>query len=180
MSLFPDLFVDPSLRARQDQLNATWNGLRASYGVCQNTPDASFAEFTTDYNAWQAFYASESDWTTDSFNATNSWQQKAVQWANNFKAWGCTGSDPENSGNDTPVNGLPIVKDAPPDEKGSVGQAASSIGDAIKNGLAGVWNTIETVGWVVVGLIVLILGGIVYLLTHTNVSTPTASIGPAK
>jgi hypothetical protein len=180
MSLFPDLFVDPSLRARQDQLNATWNGLRASYGVCQNTPDASFAEFTTDYNAWQAFYASESDWTTDSFNATNSWQQKAVQWANNFKAWGCTGSDPTNSDVTTPTNGIPGVSAPPADEQGVIGKAATSLNDSVKNALAGFWNTLTTIGWVAVGLIILILGGIIYLFTHTNVTTPTASIGPSS
>lgn len=179
MSLFPDLFVDPSLRARQDQLNAQWNSLRASYTLCNNTPDAAFAEFATDYASWQTFYASESDWSSDSFNATNSWQQKAVQWSNNMKAWGCTGNDEDNSDASTP-SGIPGISAPPTDEQGAVGKAASSVGDAVKNAFAGVWNTLTTIGWVAVGLVVLILGGIVYLLTHTNVSTPQASIGPSS
>ena len=171
MSLFPDLFVDPSLRARQDQLNAQWNAMRASFSMCQNTPDASFAEFVTDYNAWKAFYDSESDWSSDSFNATNVWQTKAVQWSNNFNAWGCTGN--ADDAPPTAPSGIPDVAPAPADEQGVVGKAAASFGDTVKNALAGVWNTWKVVGWVAVGFAVLLLGGIIYLFTHTNVSTPT-------
>jgi hypothetical protein len=176
MSLFPDLFVDPSLRARQDQLNATWNGLRASYTICQNTPDASFAEFTTDYNGWQAFYASESDWTTDSFNATNSWQQKAVQWSNNFTAWGCTGNDPDNSDSSTP-SGIPGVTAPPADEQGALASAAAALEAPATSALSSIWSTISTIGWVAVGLAVLIVFALVYTITHAKIATPTATIG---
>ena len=171
MSILPNLFSDPVLRTRQDQLNAQWNSLRASYTLCQNTPDASFAEWATDYAAWQEFYNSESDWSTNSFNATNEWQAKAADWASKFASWGCTGNDPDYEAG--VPSGIPGVKPPPADQQSLIDKAGQIVSDDV----GGVTSTIKTIGWIAVGVLVLIIVGLIYLIPRTKVSTPSGGIG---
>lgn len=170
MGLFNDLFVNSDLKARTDQLNSQWQALSGQSYSC-NWGGGTQVQFDSDFQAWFTYYNSG-----DLDDAeTNSWQSKAQEWSNNFAAFGCgTSSDIGVTS-----SGIPTVKTPPPNEQAPLAKAASSIGDSITNAFSGVWNTLKTVGWVAVGLIVLILGGIVYLLTHTNISSPQGSIGPS-
>ena len=145
--------------------------MHANWTLCQNTPDASFSEFATDYAAWQEFYGSESDWSSNSFNATNEWQTKAGEWADKLSQWGCTGND-ENAPADAP-SGIPGVKPAPADQQSLIDKAGKVVSDDI----TGVTNTIKTIGWVALGVVVLIIVGLIYLIPHTKVSTPSGGIG---
>ena len=169
-----NLFTDAKLRSRQDILDAQWNSLKATYGTCDQTPDAAFAEFATDYRLWKDFYDSESDWSSDSFNATNVWQDKAKEWSTRIAGWGCSGNFILSDGaQSTDYSGIPGVKDVPPDEQSLLGKAADTI-----TGLEGsIWDRLATVGWIAVGLVVLLIGGAIYLLTHVKVSAPQGSIG---
>ncbi len=164
-----NLFSDPKLRARQDQLNAQWNSLLSVYQTCDNTPDSAFSEFATDLRAWRTFYDSEADWSSSSANATNEWQAKALEWTQRLSEWGCTGNQDGEYG--TP-NGIPGVKTPPPDStsvledvKGLATGAADSI-----------WSRLMTAGWVVTGMFVLLIVGIIYLLTHVTANTPYGSV----
>lgn len=165
----PNIISDPKLRTRQDQLDAQWSSLWAVYQGCDNTPDSSFSNFATDLRNWRVFYNGGSDWSSSSENATNEWQSKAQEWSNKLNTWGCTGNQ---SADDLP-NGLPTVKDPPPDVKSILENAK----DAISHETDSFFSTLATMGWVAVGLAVLVVLAIVYLLTHAKVSTPQASIG---
>lgn len=171
MSLFNDLFVNSDLQSRTDQLNSIWQSLSGQSYSC-SWGGGTQVQFDSDYQAWFTYYKSGDFDDAE----TNSWQTKAQTWSNDFAAFGC--GTPSDIG--ATSSGIPTVKDPPPNQQAPLAKAASGIGDAIKNALASIWTTIETAGIVVAVVIVLILSGIVYLLTHTNVSTPTASIGPAK
>ena len=174
MPLF-NIFSDPKLRTRQDQLNAQFNSLWAAYQNCDNTPDSSFPEFISDRNAWKEFYDSGSDWTADSNNATNLWQTKAKEWADKLSGWGCSGNfDVTDT---TTPSGIPGVKEAPPDEESALSKAAKAAAGAGGSFFGGLWSSIKTVGWVAVGLVVLVLGLVVYLLTHAKVKTAEGSLG---
>lgn len=112
---FLNIFSDPELRARQDVLDGQWNGLWGTYNAtCSNGLGNAFPEFATDYNAWKAFYSSESDYTTASKHTTDEWQSKAQEWSKRLKDYGCGDS---SLGNDL---GIPGVKDNPADQKGSL------------------------------------------------------------
>lgn len=173
MSFLPNFFSDPALRARQDVLDAQWNSLRAAYSVCDNTPDSSFSEFTTDYNSWKRFYDSESDWSSNSNNATNVWQTTAKSWSDRLTSWGCSGTatlSVGSVGSDTPdpTQGIPGIKAAPPDTTNFLTQAKDAIGSAGQ----GLWSDISTVGYLILAVVVLIVFGLVYILTHAKLSGP--------
>lgn len=171
MSVLPNIFSDPKLRARQDQLAAQWNSLWAAYQQCDQTPDSSFAEFATDRRLWQEFYDSGSDWSSNSQNATNEWQAKAKEWADKLSGWGCMGND---SNPDLGYSGIPGVKDPPPDDPGVLADLATAASAPVN----GLFDTLKTIGWVTVGIIVIILGLAVYALTHVKASNPMyGSIG---
>ncbi len=165
-----NLFSDPKLRTRQDQLNAQWNSLLSVYQTCDNTPDSAFSEFITDLKAWRTFYDSESDWSSSSANATNEWQAKALDWTSRLSEWGCTGNQDGEYG--TP-NGIPGVKEPPPDSTSILDDAKA----VVSGGADSFFGSLATVGWVATGLAILIVIGIVYLLTHVSASTPYGSVG---
>lgn len=179
MSLGDYIFTDPALKARQDVLAAQWNSLRAAFSVCDNTPDSSFSEFQTDYTNWTTFYNSGTDWSSDANNATNTWQTTAKSWADRLNQWGCNGTatlSPGSVGSDQPdpTGGIPGIKTAPPDTTSLLEQAKNAIGNA-GNGL---WSDITTIGWAILGVLVLIVFGLIYVLTHVKISLPAyGSIG---
>ena len=170
MSFFNDLFVNSDLKARTDQLNSQWNALSGQSYAC-HWGGGTQVQFDGDYQAWFTYYNSGDYEDAE----TNSWQSKAQEWSRNFAAFGC--GTPSDIG--ATSSGIPTISDPLPNEQPALAKAASGIGDSLKNAFAGLWNTLETIGWVAVGLVVLILGGIVYLFTHTNISTPQGSIGPS-
>jgi len=177
MALF-NVFSDPALRARQDVLDGQWNSARAVFGTCDSTPDSAFSEFTTDYNNWKSFYNSGSDWSTDSANATNTWQAQLKSWTDKFAQWGCTGNFTLTPGSvgadDAPEpDYIPKIKKPPPDQP----RLLSRIGQQVKDGAQSFWSTLTTIGWVAVGLAILLGLGLIYLLTHVRVSTPQGSLG---
>lgn len=107
-----NFFSDPELRARQDVLNGQWNSLWGTYNAtCSNGLGNAFPEFATDYNNWQEFYDSGSDWTGASKHATDEWQTKAQEWAKRLKDYGCGDTQYKDLG-------IPGVKDIPPDKPG--------------------------------------------------------------
>jgi hypothetical protein len=172
-----NIFSDPKLRTRQDQLDGQWYSLLQVVQFCDNVPDSSFSNFTSDLRAWQAFYESGSDWSSSSENATNDWQAKALEWSKQLNAWGCTGNI---SGSDSTQSGIPGVKTPPPDQGDFLDKAvdaAKGLADKATGPLDAIWNRIATVGWVALGLIVLILGLAVYSLTHVKANTPYGSVG---
>lgn len=172
MSLF-NVFSDSKLRARQDTLDAQWNALRATFNTCNNTPDAAFPEFSTDYKNWSAFYASESDWSADSNNATNVWQATAKDWADKMGMWGCTGNF--DSVIQQGPSGIPGVKVPPPDQAGFI----SDISSGVKNTVSDFWNSLTTMGWVLAGVVVIMVIGLVYMVVHVNPATAGHIAGAA-
>jgi hypothetical protein len=178
MSILPDIFVDPKLRARQNQLDAQWKALRSSFQTCDATPDSSFAEFTTDFDNWSAFYATESDWSAGSKSATDEWQTKAQDWSNRLRSWGCTGSfdgfNVVSALGDT-SSGIPTVKDPPPDDPGLLDSVLSGVHKVTDP----VTSTAATIGWVAVGLLILIIGSIVWIVTRGAYSGYGVKVGKA-
>jgi hypothetical protein len=171
-----NIFSDPVIAARQDQLNAQWIALYGAQQHCDGLPDTGWLEFINDYKAWQAFYDSGTDWTASANNATNEWQKKLQDWTGRFQSYGCLGSlgsvDGEEIAPDVGT-GLPTVKDPPPDQKSllaSAGDEISGVVGSVKDGLA-------TASYVVVGLVVFVLLLVVYSLTHVRASTPYGSVG---
>jgi len=162
MSFLPNVFSDPVLRQRQDELDAIWKSLNGLQNKCDNMPDTSWVEFVNDFKRWQDFYDSETDWSSDAKKATDEWQRKAKSWSDRLKSYGCRGTlgteaivSPEGDyqGSTTIYapgdGGIPGVKDPPPDEKGLVDR----IGDAF-----------STVGWVATALTLMVIVGLFVLL----------------
>jgi len=176
MSILPNIFSDTKLRARQGQLDGQWKALRAAFGACNNTPDSSFVEFTNDFENWSAFYDSESDWSSGSKSATDEWQTKAQDWSRRLTSWGCNGNwDSLNvvSATGDTSNGIPSIKDPPPDDPGIV----DSVLGVVHKVADPVANTAATIGWVAVGLIILIIAAIVWTVTHGQVSGYGVKVG---
>lgn len=177
MGILPDFFVDEKLRASQDVLDGQWKSLNGLQSRCDGVPDSSWVEFVNDFRNWQEFYASESDWSADAHNATNVWQAKAKEWAEKFSAWGCVGTVGSVGGiyiePETGPNGIPGVKEPPPDTQSIVARA----GEAYKEAAGGFLSSLKTIGWVSVGIIVLIVLCLGYVLTKTTISLPQGSIG---
>lgn len=148
------LFSDPALRARQDQLNAQWNSLKAAYQAC-DTPSAAFPEFATDYRLWGEFYESGSDFLDSSKRATDSWQRKAQEWQNRMSAWNCGESGYSDGG-------LPGVKDPPPDEPDFLDKLADKAQDPFR--------FLRNVAWAGVALVFVIILGIIWLVSKKSVS----------
>jgi hypothetical protein len=162
MSILPDFFVDPALRTRQDQLNAQWLSLNGIQQSCQGISDSAWVEFVNDLKGWKDFYASESDWDMDSKHATDDWQTKASYWADQFKLYGCGGVLGSVNGVDIPATagdgGIPSVKANPADDKpwySGITDVASTIQDDV-----------STIGWIAVGVVVLVVLVVGYVLTR--------------
>jgi len=169
MGFLPDIFVDESLAARQAQLDGQWSSLNALQQTCDNFPSQAWVEFNNDLRNWREFYGSGSNWSQSSEKATNSWQGKAQEWAARMAASGCRGSVGSVGGDDIPSvgdAGIPGVKDAPPLSAGIIDEALEGFGKVKDSVLA----PIETVGWVVTGLIVLVLVGIIVIAVRGNVN----------
>jgi hypothetical protein len=164
VSILPNIFQDPVLVQRQAELNATWLSLNNVKTGCNGLPDSAWLEFVNDYKGWQEFFDSGSDWSSDSKKATDGWQIKAQDWSKRLSSYGCAGSlgvvtTTDGFGNPTGREtvyaggdqGIPGVKDPPPDQQG----ITDKIGGAI-----------ATAGWVAAGLVALIIIGIFYVATR--------------
>jgi hypothetical protein len=175
MALF-GLLVDQKLRARQDLLDGQWKSLKAAFTTCGDTPDSWFAEFSTDFAAWSDFYASESDWSSGSKSATDEWQTKAQDWSNKLSTLGCTGNwDNINtvSALGQTSSGIPTVKDPPPDDPGLLDSVLAGVHKVTDP----VTNTAATIGWVAVGLMIVIIAAIVWIITKGSVSGYGVKVG---
>jgi hypothetical protein len=166
VSFLPNVFSDPQLRARQDQLDAQWKSLKASYDACNDTPPTSFAEFATDFAGWTSFYDSESDWSSNAKKATDEWQTKAQEWAGKIAGWCGGGAD----------SGIPTVKDPPPDEPGLVDQALGVFDKTRDAVLAPVFK----VGWVAVGIVAAVILAIVVIVTKGRAKGYGIEVGGGK
>jgi hypothetical protein len=158
MSILPNFFSDPQLRARQDQMNSQWFALNDTVNNCQLDPTTSslFNQFSADFYAWQQFYGSESDWTTASRNATNDWQQKLQDYTKsigNACAFGADGSGAY----------IPTVKDPPPDTQ------SPGLLTELKNDAAAPFNWLEglvtKIGIGLLILVIVIVGAVVLFST---------------
>ncbi len=126
MGFLPNVFSDPVLKARQDQLDAQWRSLKALYDTCDQTPDSAFSEFATDFKNWKEFYESGSDWSDDSKSTTDGWQRQAQEWSSRLTGWGCYGT--AGSADLGQSDGaIPTVKDPPPDEPGFLDKLGSDL-----------------------------------------------------
>lgn len=176
MGFFPDLFVDDVIKARQDALDGQWKSLKTSFTLCNNTPDSSFAEFTNDFTNWSDFYASGSNWSSSSKHATDEWQTKALEWTNRLRSWGCTGNvnnyDVISATGDTQA-GIPTVRPNPADDKTFLQNAA----DAATALTQPARDAAATVGWAVVGLVVLVIVALAYVLTRGKASGYGVKVG---
>ena len=123
-----DIFVDPQLRARQDQLNAQWIALKSTVDNCQLDPvsAAAFSQFYADFASWQSFYESGSDWTSSSKKATDDWQSKLQEYTKTVGGGFCSQSQAGDS------SYIPGVKDPPPDEPGFIQSLADKAAAAGK------------------------------------------------
>lgn len=150
-----NFFSDPELRARQDVLNAQWNSLWGTYNAtCSNGLGNAFPEFATDYQNWQEFYDSGSDWTGASKHATDEHQTKAQEWTKRLRDYGCGDSQYTDLG-------IPGVKDNPDDKPGII----DSLTDAAKTG---------AYAWVFT--IVLILGVVVFVIYLISKALATTNV----
>ncbi len=176
MSILPDIFQDPALVQRQDALNAQWLSLNNVKTGCDGLPDSAWLEFVNDYKAWQQFYDSGSNWSADSKKATDGWQLKAQEWSKRLPGYGCAGSlgvitTTDQFGNPTGRQdvyatgdqGIPGVKDPPPDEKGAIEKISDSVGGAVK-----------AVGIFVALVVLLVVGGLIYILTRPTLHAAAA------
>jgi len=180
MSLF-NVFSDPKLRARQDQLDAQWSSLNALQNTCDGVPDSSWVEFVNDLKAWRVFYESESDWSANSANATNEWQSKAQDWANRLGSYGCAGGLGSVAGiiiqaaeGDT---GIPGVKAPPAAETSWLGQAGALVTGAVSAVYDDAKGAISWYSYAIIGLIILVVLALGYMLTHVKVKTAEGSLG---
>lgn len=182
MSFLPDVFVDPALRARQDTLNAQWISLYSLSQTCGAgsdalIPDSAWVEFVNDYKGWQDFYASESDWTISSKQATDTYQSKAQEWAKRLSNYGCGGTLGSVGGvniiTDAEDLGIPGVKDNPPDP--------TSLWSQITGGITSLESSItaplKSFGIGVAILLIVLLAGIGYILTRGKASGYGVSVG---
>jgi hypothetical protein len=163
VSLLPNIFSDPALRARQDQLDAQWNSLWASYQQCDNTPSAAFPEFSTDLRLWREFYASGSDWSSDSKHETDIWQGKAQEWAGKLAGWCAMGAD----------SGIPTVKDAPPDSPGVLDRVL----DPFKKTEADIFSFFKGTGIAIFVLILIVIFALVFVLTKGKANAFGVKLG---
>ncbi len=171
MALF-NVFSDPVVAAQQAQLDGQWQALNVVQDQCNQIPTTALVEFYNDLQAWNTFYASGSDWSASSKNATNDWQKKAQEWSNKFTGWSC-GNTPGIIAPDTGTSLIPGVKDPPPDDPGLLAGLKS---DALAP-INAIESYIRAAGWIAVGLVVLVVGAIVYISTRGKVSGYGLTVG---
>lgn len=174
MGLLPNIFSDPKLRTRQDQLDAQWQAL--SNLRCDNLPSSTEVEFETDEQNWRYFYDSETDWSASAKKATDEWQTKAGEWAKRFAAHGCGGGvivDGISVISNTGDGGIPTIKSNPEDDKTLFEEAQDAASALTKPAR----DAASTVGWVVVGVVVLVLVLTAYVLTRGKASGFGVKVG---
>jgi len=172
MSFLPNVFSDPALKARQDVLHGQWTSLHELSQSCDGLTTESWYQLETDWLNWKDFYDSGSDWSSSSEKATNEWQNKAKEWADRLNRAGCRGSTVASD--ITPVDtGIPGVKDPPPLTPGLLDEAAA----AFKKGTDALSSPFKTLGWVAVGVVVLILVSIVVITTKGHASGYGVQVG---
>ena len=178
MSFLPNIFSSPELRARQDQLDGQWSSLNGIQQTCNEFPSQAWVEFSNDLRNWREFYDSGSDWSQSSEKATNEWQIKAQEWTTRMRASGCTGTAGSAGGDYIPSSqsGIPGVKDPPPLSQGLLDEAA----EAFEKGTDALASPFKTLGWVAVGIVVLILVTVVWITTKGQASGYGVSVGGSK
>lgn len=178
MALF-NVFSDSELKARQDQLDAQWKSLNSLINTCDDFPSSGWVEFVNDFRNWQEFYDSGSDWSSDSKHATDLWQVKAGEYAKRLAGAGCRGGIGSVAGVDVVSagdSGIPFVKEPPADMPGLFHEILSGVDQAQDTLLA----PLKTAGWVVVGVVVLIVIALVWILTKGQASGYGISVGGSK
>jgi hypothetical protein len=162
MSFLPNVFSDPALRARQDQLNSQWVGLNDTIGSCGLTASSApaFQQFYADFAAWQEFYGSGSDYTTASKHATDEWQDKLKEYTRTLLPY-CSIASPDAGGDAY----IPGVKDNPADEPSLL----DKLGDEAGKPFLWVEDVALKVGIGLIIVVVLILGTLVYVSTKGKV-----------
>ena len=174
MSLFPNIVSNPALRARQDQLDGQWSSLNGIQQSCDQFPSQAWVEFSNDLRNWREFYDSGSDWSQSSEKATNEWQIKAQEWAARMAGSGCGGTAGSVGGSDIPAaGGIPGVKDPPPLSQGLLDEAA----EAFEKGTDALQSPFKTLGWVAVGIVVLILVAVIWVGTKGHASGWGVEVG---
>jgi hypothetical protein len=174
MSLFPNIVSNPALRARQDQLDAQWSSLNGIQQNCSDLPSQAWVQFVNDLRNWREFYDSGSDWSQSSEQATNDWQIKAQEWTTRMAASGCGGT--AGSVGDTYIpaaGGIPTIKDPPPLSQGLLDEAS----DAFKKGTDALESPFKTLGWVAVGIVVLIIVAVIWISTRGHASGYGVDVG---
>lgn len=172
MSFLPNVFSDPALKARQDVLQGQWRALHELSQSCDGLTSESWYQLETDWLNWGTFYDSGSDWSSSSEKATNEWQRKAQEWSARLNSAGCHGSVIADDIN--PVDtGIPGVKDPPPLTPGLLDEASV----AFEKGTDALASPFKTLGWVAVGVVVLIIVGIVVITTQGHASGYGVSVG---
>jgi hypothetical protein len=163
---FFNVFSDPKLKARQDQLNAQWVAVFQTIESCGLTPSSgpAFQQFYADFESWKEFYEGGNDWSSASENATNSWQSKLQEHTANAKNFCSFGYDGSSSY-------VPGVKDPPADAQGILGKAA----DLAK----APFETFEKLGTyfgIGIGVLILIVAGILVYVIYRGIKADRSGV----
>src|SRR5215471_20743042 len=167
-SILPDMFVDPQLRARQDQMDAQWSSLNGTINSCDAFPDAAWVQFVNDLRNWRDFYAGGNDWSSASKHATDDWQTKLQSWTTQVASWCVPGaSDPTY---------IPTVKDPPPDQPSTLQTLLGEVKSDVAAPFVWVEDVALKIGIGLAVLVVLIIVAIVVVLVKGNVKTGPGGI----
>lgn len=165
-----NLFSDPVLRARQEALNAQWYALNQTIDNCALTgaSQSFFSQFYADKAAWDEFFESGSDWSSDSANATNRYQDKLREYTKGVGVY-CSQASPEAGGGPY----VPGVSPAPADSKSLWDRAI----DTPKDVLNAAESFVAKIGIIAAIVIGAILFAIVYVSVKGKVSAGPVAIG---
>ena len=163
-----NLFSDPSLAARQAQLNSQWYALNQTIDECSLTASSApfFSNFYSDYAEWQTFFASGSDWSSSSKHATDEWQTKLQDYTKQVAAY-CG----QSSGDAGGAAYIPGVKDNPADEPG--------IWDEIKSDVTAPFTFAESLVTKVGIIVAIVIGAVLVAIIWVSVkgSVNIAGVG---
>lgn len=160
-----NLWSDPVLRARQEQLNSQWYALNDTVDSCELTASSSaaFSQFYSDYDAWKTFFDSGSDWSSDSKHTTDIYQTKLQEYTKTIKGYCSGGAQPY----------IPGVKDPPKDTPGLLDRGI----DLAKAPFDLVDSVVTKVGIITGVLVFAVLATIIYVAVKGNVSAAGVSLG---
>jgi len=178
---FLQVFLNQDLQARRDQLNAQVLAMQNLQDQCNNVPSSSWVEWSNDKRDWDTFYSNESNWVTSSDNkkALDDWQTKMQTWSNRFASYGCAGTlgsvDGINvvSAVGNTDNGIPTIKDAPPDDPGIVDSLLGTVHKVTDP----FTSAVTTASWVAIGVVILIVIVLGYVLVHGQASGYGVKVG---